>query len=699
VPKERDISLVTPLAEVLTPRQAAQLAELGVTNVGRLVAHLPMRHERLEAESVIENLKAGAIGTARGEVTAVRPVRSGRGGRLEAVLMDETGRLDVVWFNGLYLVERVRPGVRLRVTGKVQTRGPQTQMVNPKIEVLNPIKDEPVEKDGRWRPVYPASEEINSAAIEKIVAKILPGALALIEDHLPEAFRKERDLPSLAEAYRMQHAPLTEHETKVSRRRLAYDEFLLLQLGVAMKRAQLRERSRAPALGISDEVDKRIRARFPYTLTKGQDAVVKEIAADLSAWIPTNRLVQGDVGSGKTVVALYAMLMSAASGHQSALLAPTELLAEQHFANITRMLEGSRVKVELLTGGTPDKERERIVGGLASGAIDIVIGTHAILTEDVQFKSLAVAIIDEQHRFGVSQRATLRTSASDERMTPHVLVMTATPIPRSLAMTLFGDLDISVIEGLPPGRTPIVTKVVSSHDRRAAYAELRERVERGEQGYVVVPAIEPGKAGEQQLVDVGTVQRALEDIYLPGKRVATLHGQLKRDTREAAMERFRLGKIDVVVATTVIEVGVDVANATIMIVEQADRFGLAQLHQLRGRVGRGAKSSACYLIADPTTEGGEARLSVMERSTDGFELAEKDLEIRGMGELFGTKQAGMAPFKVAEPVRDRELLNLARRDAAAWIKASATLNKPEELLLRKRLMKAHGKFLGLGDVG
>jgi ATP-dependent DNA helicase RecG len=241
--------------------------------------------------------------------------------------------------------------------------------------------------------------------------------------------------------------------------------------------------------------------------------------------------------------------------------------------------------------------------------------------------------------------------------------------------------------------------VVSSHDRRAAYAELRERVERGEQGYVVVPAIEPGKAGEQPLVDVGTVQRALEDIYLPGKRVATIHGQLKRDTREAVMERFRLGKIDVVVATTVIEVGVDVPNATLMIVEQADRFGLAQLHQLRGRVGRGAKSSACYLIADPTTEGGEARLSVMERSTDGFELAEKDLEIRGMGELFGTKQAGMAPFKVAEPVRDRELLNLARRDAAAWIKASAMLNRPEELLLRKRLMKAHGKFLGLGDVG
>mgnify|MGYP003867206737 CR=1 FL=1 len=661
-----------------------------------------MRHERLEAESTIDQLQSGAIGTARGEVSAVRPVR-GRTTRLEAVLLDHTGRLDVVWFNGMYLAERVRPGARLRVTGKVQTRGPQTQMINPKLEVLNPIKDEPVEKDGRWRPVYPANEEINSAAIEKIVAKVLPQALSLLDDHLPEAFRKDRDLPSLSEAYRMQHTPLTQHETRVSRRRLAYDEFLLLQLGVAMKRAQLRERSRAPALGLSDEVDRRIRARFPFALTQGQDAVVKDIAQDLSTWIPTNRLIQGDVGSGKTVVALYAMLMSAASGHQSALLAPTEILAEQHFATISRMLEGSRVKVELLTGATPDKDRERLVAGLRDGSVDIVIGTHAILTEDVQFKSLAVAIIDEQHRFGVSQRAVMRTSASDERMTPHVLVMTATPIPRSLAMTLFGDLDISTIDGLPPGRTPITTKVLSSHDRRDAYAEMLTRVQQGEQGYVVVPAIEPStssaKGGEQQLVDVGTVKRALEDIYLPGKRIASLHAQLKRDTREATMERFRLGMIDVLVATTVIEVGVDVPNATIMIVEQADRFGLAQLHQLRGRVGRGAKTSACFLIADPTTEGGEARLGVMEESTDGFELAEKDLEIRGMGELFGTKQAGLAPFRIADPIQDRDLLNLARRDASAWIKASPVLAKPEETLLRKRLMKAHGKFLGLGDVG
>lgn len=699
-----DISLSTPLSDtgLFTPRQVALLATLGggggLTNVGKLIAHLPMRHERLEAESTIEQLQVGAICTARGEVTAVRPVR-GRVSRLEAVVMDHTGRLDVSWFNGLYLAERVRPGARLRLTGKVQERYHNKQMINPKLEVLNPIKDEPEEKEGRWRPVYPATEEINSAAIEKLIAKVLEHALPLLEDHLPDEFRKERDLPSLREAYRMQHAPLTHHETLVSRRRLVYDELLLLQLGVFMKRSQLREQLKSPALRGGKEIDDRIRARIPFTLTKGQETVIADIREDLTKATPTNRLIQGDVGSGKTVVALYAMLMAAASGQQASLMAPTEVLAEQHFRSISKMLEGSRVRVELLTGGTPDAERESLLAGVRDGEVDILIGTHALLTESVQWKSLAVAIVDEQHRFGVSQRATLRANATDETLTPHVLVMTATPIPRSLAMTLFGDLDISVIEGLPPGRTPIKTQVLSSHDRRFAYAELEARIARGEQGYVVAPAIEPGKAGDAPLVDVKTVHRALEEQYLPGRRVAILHAQLKRETREAVMERFRLGMIDALVSTTVIEVGVDVANATIMIVEQADRFGLSQLHQLRGRVGRSDKPSVCYLIADPTTPDGEARLSVMEHSNDGFELAEKDLEIRGMGELFGLKQSGAAPFKIADPTRDRDLLNLARRDADAWIRKSPHLDAKSETLLRRRLMKAHGKFLGLGDVG
>jgi ATP-dependent DNA helicase RecG len=702
VPASRDIALTTLLGDsgLFTPLQSRALASLGLTNIGKLVAYLPLRHERHEAEAPIASLAPGAMASARGEVTAVRPVR-GRAPRLEAVLMDETGRLDLVWFNGLYMIERVRPGIRLRVHGKVQQRGPQLQMINPRLETLSPAKDEPELAQSRLRPVYSATEDVTSAQIEKHIAKALPHALPLLVDHLPEEFRRDRDLPSLAEAYRAQHEPASLDEVARSRRRLAYDELLLLQLGVHMKRAQLRETLRAPACRATDAIDARIRARIPFRLTEGQESVIADLRADLTTPTPGNRLIQGDVGSGKTAVALYAMLLATASGHQASLMAPTEILAEQHLASIAAMLTGSRVRVELLTGGTPQGERDAILAGIARGEVDILIGTHALLSDDVRFKSLALAIIDEQHRFGVSQRATLRAGASDEATTPHVLVMTATPIPRSLAMTLFGDLDISTIHGLPPGRAPIATRVVSSHDRRQAYDELAARVAQGQQGYIVAPAIEPGQVGSggTVLADVRTLHKALEDHVLPGKRVGVLHGDLKRATREATMERFRLGQIDAIVATTVIEVGVDVPNATIMIVEQADRFGLAQLHQLRGRVGRGDKAGVCYLVADPTTEGGEARLRVLEDTTDGFVLAEKDLEIRGMGELFGVKQSGLPPFKVADPQRDRELLSLARRDASEWIARSPRLDGADEALLRRRLMKAHGKFLGLGDVG
>jgi ATP-dependent DNA helicase RecG len=737
MPLRADITLATPLAEtgVVTPRQAELLATLGLTNVGRLVAHLPLRHERIADESTIDKLKVGALGSARGEVVAVRPVRGHRP-RLEAVVHDHTGRLDVVWFNMMFLHEKVVPGTLIRVHGKPQKRGPGVQMVNPKLDVLSFEKEEPATAQGRLRPVYPANEHVNSGTIERTIQKILPGALALLEDHLPEQFRKDRDLPSLAEAYRMQHMPRDpggEQEVMQSRRRLAYDELLLLQLGVQMKRVQLRALHTSPALRVTPEVDARIRARIPFALTKGQETVIADLRRDLASATPTNRLIQGDVGSGKTIVALYAMLLAVASGAQASLMAPTELLAEQHYAGVAALLSGSRTRVALLTGSVPEGERARTLASLADGTIDILIGTHALLTEDVRFHSLAVAVIDEQHRFGVSQRATLRSQNSTPSppgggpgrgghadrdaqpstscaltrasgstpVTPHVLVMTATPIPRSLALTLFGDLDISAIEGLPPGRQPIATTVLSSQERRAAYADLAARIAQGEQGYIVVPAVDPAQdpTTAAPLVDVRTVQQALDTAYIPGRRTAILHAQLPRATREAVMERFRLGQIDALVATTVIEVGVDVPNATVMIVEQADRFGLAQLHQLRGRVGRGAASSACYLIADPVTPEGRARLAVIEHTTDGFALAEKDLEIRGMGEVFGVRQSGLPPFKVADPTRDRELLNLARRDAQAWIAKSPRLDRADETTLRRRLMRTHAQFLGLADVG
>ncbi len=698
----RRVELTTPLARIagIGGRLASDLATLGLTNVGRLIAHLPMRHQREEEEAPIEALSAGGVVSARGEVTATRVAGFGRKTRLEAVLHDGTGRLDLVWFNATYMRHKIKPGTRLRVQGKAGTFGGGLQIVNPSIEILDDEGEEPEARGERLRPVYPASERVNSRAIERAVGVVLGPACALLEDHLSEAFRRERELPPLGEAYRMMHAPEEEREIDEARRRLAYDELLLLQLGVAMKREHLRRTLRAPALRWDDAIDAHIRGRLPFELTPGQDKVVREIASDLSREEPTNRMVQGDVGSGKTLVALYAMLMSVASERQAALMAPTEILAEQHFASISEMLKGSRVSLALLTGATPERERASVIDRLASGELDLVIGTHALLTESVAFKSLGVAIIDEQHRFGVRQRALLRTKGmGDEGLTtPHVLVMSATPIPRTLAITLFGDLDVSTIAGLPPGRKPVETRVLERARRDEVYAFVRTRVERGEQAYVVAPAIDTGQSAGGALKDLRALVKELEEGPLEGLRIASLHGRLKRSTRERIMGRFRAGLIDVLIATTVIEVGVDVPNATVMVVEHAERFGLAQLHQLRGRVGRGSASSVCVLIGDATTPDGTKRLEVMAQTSDGFRLAELDMEIRGPGEVFGARQAGAAPFRVADLRRDIELLAMARRDARDWIERSPTLARPEDALARRRLLKAHGESLGLGDV-
>ncbi|MCC6677708.1 MAG: ATP-dependent DNA helicase RecG [Phycisphaerales bacterium] len=708
------LTLTTPLAEVpgIQPKQASLLATLGLTNLGRLIAHLPHRHERHEAESPIKDLVPNQIVSARGEVTASRWVPRGRRPRLEAVLLDGTGRLDLVWFNMPYMRERIRPGVRIRVQGQGKRMLGGLRMVNPHTEILHEDRGDPGMREERLRPVYPASERVPSSLIERAIASALPHALPLIEDHLPDAFRAARNFPALSDAYRMQHRPGTEDEVAASRRRLAYDELLLLQLGVHLKRAHLRSFLKAPALRWSEKIDEHIRARLPFTLTPAQAEVVREIVADLSKATPTNRLIQGDVGAGKTVVAAYAMLLAVADRQQAALMAPTEILAEQHFASLSDMLKGSGVRHAILTGATPKAEREATLAGVASGTIDLLIGTHALLTESVKFDSLAVAVIDEQHRFGVHQRATLRTKGGEETITPHVLVMTATPIPRTLAITLFGDLDISTIRGLPPGRRPVKTRVVAPDKRGEVYSWLRQRLDQGDQAFIVAPAIDspesfegeeitggdqPGAPGP--LANVHALKKELEADPLKDKHLAVLHGRLKPQTRDTIMARFRAGQIDALIATSVIEVGIDIPNATTMVVENADRFGLAQLHQLRGRVGRGVKPSACILVAEPQTPEATQRMRVMAEVGDGFALAEKDMEIRGPGELFGTRQSGLPPFKVADLARDLELLAMARRDAAEWIAGSPTLHKPEETLIRRRLMKTYGESLGLVDVG
>lgn len=789
------VELGTPIERVpgITSHHAGQLKQLGLTNLAKLIWHLPMRHECLEAEAPVKELVADRIVSTRGEITATRLAGKFGKQRFEAVLNDGTGRLDLVFFNMSFLREKIRPGARVRVQGKSKEFHGGLQLVNPRVWVLNadeaggaprapagPRDDEADaarahnanlanivapnaqgarapegaranpndgeltgakdslakanSDDQTWRPVYPASEDVPSRVIERAMVRALPHALPLIEDHFGATFLAQHAMPSLREAYRMQHAPREESEVAASRRRLAYDELFLLQLGVQLRRAHLRESMRAPALKHNEGVDRAIRQRLPFTLTSGQGQVVEEIAKDLSRTVPTNRLIQGDVGSGKTAVALYAALMAVSSGHQAAVMAPTELLAEQHYASMGRMLEGSRVRLGLLTGSLPRAEREALLTSLKAGAIDLLIGTHALLTEGVDFASLAVAIIDEQHRFGVHQRAQLRANATDTSTTPHVLVMTATPIPRSVAMTLLGDLDVSTIRGLPAGRTPISTKVVEPRGRMEAYKWLARRIEAGDQAYIVAPAIGPegateelelldvsdhasgptgaggagganvagganGAAKRPMLVNVAGLTKELENGPLSGVRIATLHGRMSRDTREAVMDRFRRGLIDVLIATTVIEVGVDVPNATVMVVEQADRFGLAQLHQLRGRVGRGSKASWCLLLSDDPTEQGQARLDVMTLTSDGFVLAEKDFELRGPGEIVGSKQSGLPPFRVADLARDLDLLQLARHDAAQWVRESPGLSRASDALIKRRLLKTYGAALGLADVG
>ncbi len=691
-PAPRDLTTSVRFLSGVGPARAQALAELGLTNIARLIAHLPFRYEWERAESPIRELQPGVTASARGQVTATR--LAGRGGkqRFEAVLMDESGRLDLVWFNQSYLKTSILPGLRIWVQGKPARRGGALQMAHPLFEILS--DDEPDKRREKLRPIYPATARISSRQIQHLIEDILTDAVAQIDDHFDEAYRRKRELPALPDAYRMMHAPGSEQELAEARRRLAYDELFMLQLGVHLKRAHLRNNLRAPALPSSPAIERRIRERLPFTLTGAQQRVVREITEDLARSTPANRLIQGDVGSGKTAVAACAMLLAVANGHQSALMAPTEVLAEQHYDNFTRLLENSRVRIALLTGALPASEREQLLARLGAGDIDLLIGTHALLTEHVEFASLALAVIDEQHRFGVHQRAALRAKGADEHSSPHVLVMTATPIPRTVAMTLFGDLDVSTIDELPPGRSPVATRVLPPERRDEAYAFMRDRIARGDQAYVVVPTID-----SDQVSGVEAVLDRLRKGALAGRRIEPMHARLPRRQREQTMADFRDGHIHCLVSTTVIEVGVDVPNATVMLIEEADRFGLAQLHQLRGRVGRGSRASACVLLAEPKTPDAVERLEAMRSTTDGFELAERDFQIRGPGELIGARQSGDMLLEVADLSRDLDLLKLSRADAAAWVHASPRLDRPADALLRRRLAKKYGDALGLVDVG
>ena len=621
-----------------------KLGRLGLATVRDVLEHRPRRYETAADEVSIASLREGEEVVVTGRVLNVekRPLRGRRRTRIVARVDDGTAAVSVTWFNQPWLADRLKPGTEVRLRGKLGRWGFEPRSYD--IGETNATAD--------FAPVYPAAEEIAAATVRRVVDTALPLAVH-VPDPLPAELREREGLALKRDALAAVHRPRDLDEAETGRQRLAFEELLVLQIGIARRVAE-RERTLAPALGEPGELIHRYRQALPFALTPYQEQAVRELDGDLARTVPMQRLLQGDVGSGKTVVALYALLRAVESGRQGALMAPTETLAEQHFLTIADLCLELGVSCALLTSSSGKREREAALGA------DIVVGTHALIQEGFELHDLAVAVVDEQHRFGVEQRSALVAGRA-----PHVLHMTATPIPRTLALTVYGDLAVSEIAKPPASRKPVITSWITEERASEAYTRLTRLLREGRQAYVVCPLIE---ASETSLARAAEEEaERLRRAELREFRVGCLHGRLKAAERRDLMARFKACELDVLVATTVIEVGVDVPNATVMIVQEADRFGLAQLHQLRGRVGRGAEQSYCLLVSrakEELTESAHARLQALCETSDGFELAEVDLELRGGGALLGTRQSGLSDLHFAHLRRDRDLLERARAVAA-----------------------------------
>jgi ATP-dependent DNA helicase RecG len=632
------------------PAVKKKLERLGLDTVGDLLAHRPFRYEEPVPERRMADLDRDEEVAISGEVLSVSKRRRGRLQMLTARVTDGSATVSATWFNQPWLERQLQPGTRVRLRGRQGRYGFDVRSFD--------IGDAQATAD--FAPVYPASEEITAKKLREVVGAALPGSLV---DPLPAALKEREVLPQRDDALWALHRPRSSAEAEVGRRRLAFDELLLLQIGLARRRRE-REAEIAPALAAPGELVDRYRGVLPFRLTEHQERAIAEIDADLRRTVPMQRLLQGEVGSGKTVVALYALLRAVEGGRQGALMAPTETLAEQHFLTLEEPCRLLGVTCALLTSSSAKRERDH------APSADIVVGTHALIQEGVQLRDLAVAVVDEQHRFGVAQRKALAEGRS-----PHVLHMTATPIPRTLALTVYGDLAVSEITKPPADRMPVKTAWVAEARSTEAYQRLRKHLDAGRQAYVVCPLIEESETSQARAAEVEAER--LRKGELRGYRVGLLHGRLRPAERRELMARFKARELDVLVATTVIEVGVDVPNATIMIVQEADRFGLAQLHQLRGRVGRGAEQSYCLLISrarEDLTDSAVARLEALVRTTDGFELAEVDLEIRGSGQLLGTRQSGLTDLHFAHLRKDRPLLERARAVADELVDVEGPLS-------------------------
>lgn len=684
------VSMPVQYLKGVGPQKAKVFAGLGVETVGDLLEYYPRDWLFAPKPVKIKDIQPEETVTVIGLVESTDFMIYRRPAIFEATISDETGICRLVWFHGGYLKGQLNVGDAIIISGKASIYKHQLQLTNPKFMIVKEGTAEPAEYFSGG--VYPATAKLSSGQIKRIIRPLIDNVDELVEEFYEKKILKEKDLIGRKDAFCWIHMPGDEQQLSKAKRRLKYDEFFLMQLGLALRRYKVQHFSTAKSMVWNEEIDSRIRKRFPFLLTGDQDDVIEEIVSDMGKSQPMNRLLHGDVGSGKTVVALYAALLAIANKKQVAIMAPTEILANQHFLSIERYLKDSKVKRVLITGGLTGKKRKETLKQIKDGEIDIVVGTVALIEKDIDIANLGLVIIDEQHKFGVEQRSELRKES-----TPHCLVMTATPIPRTLAMTAFGDLDVSIIKNSPPGRGDIVTRWVDREDQRKAEEFIRERLKAKSQAYFVYPRISNTDEGSNIKAATEEWENLSKKVY-PEFNVKLLHGQMPSREKQKVMDEFRKGKVDVLVSTIVIEVGVDVPNATIMVIEGADRFGLAQLHQLRGRIGRGEAKSYCFLFADTENETAKNRLEIMTRSNDGFEIAEADLRFRGPGELFSTRQHGLPDLKIANIIDDFELLTMARRHAFELVKDDPMLTNPENKNIRRALLAKFGDSLGLADV-
>ena len=649
------------------PKTAERFEKLGIVTLADLLCHYPRRYIDFSRPYSIAEAPPDTECVVKAEVFAKPAGRILPGGRrMERITAgDDVSSLEITWFNNPYATQKLELGQEYYFEGIVTGGMLRRQMVNPQVRTAAQITAAPFEA------VYPQTEGLSSTVIAKCIRQLLPHA-ELLPDPLPEEMLKKYRLLSKADAVRAIHCPATEEEAFAARRRLIYEELLVLQLGIGRMKNRGSASTGAPMQRLDPAP---FWASLPFSPTGAQRRAVDEILTDLSGSTSMNRLLQGDVGSGKTLVAAAAIWACIRSGYQAALLAPTEILAAQHAENLNRMLAPFGMRVALLTGGMKAASRRTTLAAIRSDEADLVVGTHAILSEGVEFARLGLAVVDEQHRFGVRQRGMLAEKAAN----PHLLVMSATPIPRTLGLLIYGDLDISILDELPPGRKPVKTRCITGKKRRDLYGFLDREIGAGRQVYIVCPAIEDTPDG-----GLNAVKSYYEDIakaLLPDRRVGLMHGKLKPKEKAAVMDDFKAGRLDALVSTTVIEVGVDVPNATVMVIENAERYGLSALHQLRGRVGRGAAESWCFLVSDNTAESVQKRLRFLCSTSDGFAVAQFDLETRGPGDFFGSRQHGLPTLQIADLMNDTRTLHAAQAEAAALLAADPLLESPEHSLL------------------